>query len=654
MKEPDATKAANVTQSGIRSLFRGSDLSIRLRLIACFVSIVLLMIAADAIAVWQYRQIEAPAERARNADHAFQDIVRVHLDVDTFRDSMVVLGSSHDARQFVDRTTSLRQEFLKHLDQTQQALKAAPDIDRDSNISNALESLQVTLLSQLDTAVQLATADDWDAIQLRQEKQTPALIEFSSSLVERVDRQALHQRSMAVEASGTARQRFYIIVSIVALLTLLAAAGLGWFVTHTITGPLSGLTKCAEALARGDFQHRVELRGNNELAVLGKAFNYAAQQLQKLYEDLRRGEQELRGLINTVPAHVWRASPDGSIDFVNEQLLDFVGLRPEKMLGCNWESIIHPEDHAKFIADWRSAVKDGRLMESEVRVRRADGQYCWIFIRSVPLRDEDGNVAKRYGSGIDITDLKRAAEERERLRQLQAELAHINRVTTMGELAASIAHEIKQPIAAAVSNAEACLQWLARTEPDLAEVREAAQEMVKEARRAADIMTRVRSLFKKEEITREVLDLNEAITETASLVRDEAHQRLISVETDLDAELPRISADRVQLQQVLMNLTLNGMEAMKDTTGALVIKSQRDKEGRPMISVSDAGMGLPNGDTDRIFDPFFTTKPQGTGMGLAISRSIVESHGGRLWATRNSGPGTTFYFTLPIQAAYGA
>lgn len=612
------------------------------------------MIAADAIAVWQYRQIEAPAERARNADHAFQDIVRVHLDVDTFRDSMVVLGSSHDARQFVDRTTSLRQEFLKHLDQTQQALKAAPDIDRDSNISNALESLQVTLLSQLDTAVQLATADDWDAIQLRQEKQTPALIEFSSSLVERVDRQALHQRSMAVEASGTARQRFYIIVSIVALLTLLAAAGLGWFVTHTITGPLSGLTKCAEALARGDFQHRVELRGNNELAVLGKAFNYAAQQLQKLYEDLRRGEQELRGLINTVPAHVWRASPDGSIDFVNEQLLDFVGLRPEKMLGCNWESIIHPEDHAKFIADWRSAVKDGRLMESEVRVRRADGQYCWIFIRSVPLRDEDGNVAKRYGSGIDITDLKRAAEERERLRQLQAELAHINRVTTMGELAASIAHEIKQPIAAAVSNAEACLQWLARTEPDLAEVREAAQEMVKEARRAADIMTRVRSLFKKEEITREVLDLNEAITETASLVRDEAHQRLISVETDLDAELPRISADRVQLQQVLMNLTLNGMEAMKDTTGALVIKSQRDKEGRPMISVSDAGMGLPNGDTDRIFDPFFTTKPQGTGMGLAISRSIVESHGGRLWATRNSGPGTTFYFTLPIQAAYGA
>jgi signal transduction histidine kinase len=224
----------------------------------------------------------------------------------------------------------------------------------------------------------------------------------------------------------------------------------------------------------------------------------------------------------------------------------------------------------------------------------------------------------------------------------------------MGELAASIAHEIKQPIAAAITNAQACMQWLSRDQLDLVEVREAARETVKEARRAAEIVNRVRSLFKKEEITRELLDLNEVIAETASLVREEARLRAIPVRTELDAELPRISADRVQLQQVLMNLTLNGLDAMEGSAGTLVIRSQRDEEGRPLISVSDAGIGLPVVEVDKIFDPFFTTKPQGTGMGLAISRSIVESHGGRLWATTNPGPGATFYFTLPNQEEYGA
>jgi signal transduction histidine kinase len=224
----------------------------------------------------------------------------------------------------------------------------------------------------------------------------------------------------------------------------------------------------------------------------------------------------------------------------------------------------------------------------------------------------------------------------------------------MGELTASLAHEIKQPIAAAVSNAEACLQWLARDQPDLVEVREAATEMVKESRRAAEIMTRVRSLFKKEEITRTILDLNEVITDTVYLIREEADRSSISMRTEFDAELPRIAADRVQLQQVLLNLMLNGLEAMKCTGGELIIRSQRDEGSRPLISISDVGVGLPVGGGDKIFDAFFTTKEHGTGMGLAISRSIVESHGGRLWATANSGQGATFYFTLPNEMGEGA
>jgi signal transduction histidine kinase len=205
-------------------------------------------------------------------------------------------------------------------------------------------------------------------------------------------------------------------------------------------------------------------------------------------------------------------------------------------------------------------------------------------------------------------------------------------------------------MAAAVSNAEACLQWLSREQPDLVEVREAATEMVRETRRAAEIMTRIRSLFKKEDSTRALLDVNEVIADTVSLMWEEADRRSIPVRTELEAELPRVSADRVQLQQVLMNLILNGLEAMNGDRGELIITSQRDEEGRPLISVSDVGMGLPVAERDKIFDAFFTTKPQGTGMGLAISRSIIESHGGRLWATANSGQGATFSFTLPNKA----
>jgi signal transduction histidine kinase len=237
----------------------------------------------------------------------------------------------------------------------------------------------------------------------------------------------------------------------------------------------------------------------------------------------------------------------------------------------------------------------------------------------------------------------------EALRQAQADLARANRVSMFGELTASLGHEIKQPIAAAISNAEACLQWLARDEPDLAEVREAATEMVKEARRAAEIMTRIRSLFKKEAITREALDLNQAIIDTVFLIREDADRHRIPVRTELDADLPRVSADSVQLQQVLINLMVNAIEAMEDMGGELTVRSKRSEGGQVLIAVSDLGFGLPAEGTEHIFEAFYTTKPKGTGLGLSISRTIIESHGGRLWATANAGRGATFQFTLPAR-----
>jgi signal transduction histidine kinase len=249
----------------------------------------------------------------------------------------------------------------------------------------------------------------------------------------------------------------------------------------------------------------------------------------------------------------------------------------------------------------------------------------------------------------DITERKAAEEERERLRQVQAALAHVTRVNTMGELTASLAHEIKQPIGAAVTNAQACLRLIDRNEPDLAEAREAASEMIKDARRAADIIEHVRSLFRKSSSAQEIVDVNEVIREMVVMLQKEADRCFVRMSTDLADRLTNVMADRVQLQQALMNLMLNGIEAMRDATGELSIQSQMEEDGEVLISVSDTGVGLPAENADQIFNAFFTTKSQGTGLGLAITRSIIESHGGRIWAASNPGPGATFQFTLPIR-----
>jgi signal transduction histidine kinase len=252
-------------------------------------------------------------------------------------------------------------------------------------------------------------------------------------------------------------------------------------------------------------------------------------------------------------------------------------------------------------------------------------------------------------AGIAI-ERKLAREERERLRQAQADLAHISRVNTMGELTASLAHEVNQPIAAAVTDANTCLRWLVRDHPDVEEAREAAARIVKDSTRAAEIISRTRLLFKKGAPQWELVDVNEVIRDMVALMCSEATRYSISVRTEL-ADLPQVMGDRVQLQQVLMNLMINGMDAMKDVDGTreLVICSQQGKDGQLMISVSDTGVGLPPQQADKIFNAFFTTKPHGTGMGLRISRSIVESHGGRLWAADNSQRGASFYITLPTQ-----
>jgi PAS domain S-box-containing protein len=510
------------------------------------------------------------------------------------------------------------------------------------------------------------------------------------------------------------------------------------------------------------------------------ALENALQEIKQRNEALRAREHNLDLIINTIPALVWSARPDGSAEFFNQHYLDYVGLSAEDAKDWGWTVAVHPDDLNGLAGAWQSIMTAGKHGEAEARLRRFDGEYRWFLFRANPLRDDSGNIVKWFGINTDIEDRKRAdeklrrseaylaeaqrmthtgswawnvrtdalfwsqeifriydydpemtptwdvllkmvhpgdrleverrremeatqkewadseiefrivlpngtikhlhsiahpvreesrelievvgtvrdvterkhaEEERERLRQLEADLAHTNRVTMLGGLASSLAHELNQPITAAITSANACLRWLAHNPPDLERARAAATRIENDGSRAADIIHRLRAFYKTGAPPKlELVDVNQVAGEMLALLRNEADRHSISLRTELALQLPLIMADRVQLQQVLMNLLLNGIEAIADGPGEITVQSQSTEQGLLLISVTDTGVGLPCEKPNRLFSAFYTTKPQGTGMGLAISRSIIEAHGGRLWAAVNAERGATFHFTLPAES----
>jgi PAS domain S-box-containing protein len=311
-----------------------------------------------------------------------------------------------------------------------------------------------------------------------------------------------------------------------------------------------------------------------------------------------------------------------------------------------WNTI-HPEDEPVVRATLENAIRTRTDYDiPEFRVCHPDGTIR--FLRTKGHHTPSEEMGYYVGITMDVTDRKRAEQEHERLRQLEADLAHINRVNMMGELAAALAHEIKQPIAASITSANALRRWLAHDPPDLERAQATAARIEQDANRAADVINSLQSFYRTgTPAERHIVDVKEIIGEMTVLLRVEADRHSIKIHPVLEADTPKTLANRVQLQQVFMNLMLNAIEAMKDTGGELTIRSRVNPEGRLIVSISDTGVGLPVESTEQIFDPFHTTKPQGTGMGLTITRSIVESYGGRVWATANQGAGATFHFTLP-------
>jgi PAS domain S-box-containing protein len=497
------------------------------------------------------------------------------------------------------------------------------------------------------------------------------------------------------------------------------------------------------------------------------------QALQKAFDEIKKSEDRLRLVIDTIPTLVWRAGPEGIPDFLNQPALDYTGIALEQAATA-WPRAFHPDDKKGMLQKWSAIRESGRRGGLEARLRRFDGEYRWFLFQAEPLRDEAGNIVKWYGSSTDIEDRKqtenalrqseaylaqaqrlshtgtfawrvatgentwstetfrifgydeapsatldmvlarthpedRAAVQKaidrasidhrdyghayrlmmpdrsvkyvravaratrdasggiefvgavtdvtatkraeEKLHKTQAELAHVTRVTTLGEMTASIAHEVNQPLAAVIANAEACLRWLDRDTPDLAAARRSAEWVINDGIRASEVVRRVRALANKADMEKLPLDLNDVVREVIALVQRELTSRGVVLRTELAPAPPVILGDRVQLQQVMINLVMNGIEAMDPVTDRpreLVIRSRRCETHHALVSVTDRGSGISAEHANRLFNAFFTTKSSGLGMGLSICRSIVEAHGGRLSASGNKGPGATFQFVLPL------
>ena len=369
-----------------------------------------------------------------------------------------------------------------------------------------------------------------------------------------------------------------------------------------------------------------------------------------MFRHLRTSERNLEEAQRLAHVGYWERDPETDRITWSDETYRIFGLPPQaqSLTLAQLPDLIHPDDQQSMIHAVAEALRGGRRYDVEYRVVRPTGEVRLVHSQGDVLRDESGRPRRMFGSVQDITERKRAEEA---LHQAQAALAHVTRVATLGELSASIAHEVNQPLAGVVTNGQACLRWRAREVPDLQEARAAVERIIRDGHRASEVIRRIRAFATKTDPHEVPLDLNDVIREVARLVHREVLGHRVSLRTDLAAVLPQVLGDRVQLQQVLINLVINGIEAMTSVTDRpreLWIRSHQPAADQVCVTVQDSGIGIDPADLDRLFHAFFTTKTGGMGMGLSISRSIIEAHGGRLWATAHVPHGAVFQFTLPM------
>jgi PAS domain S-box-containing protein len=447
---------------------------------------------------------------------------------------------------------------------------------------------------------------------------------------------------------GPVRRAAYFSVAI-GVFAVAVSLVLGLWATGRALRPMTALTKAAQAIAKGEWQDLPEVRRKDEIGLLAQAFHLMTARLKETLDGLRRSEARLEEAQRVAHVGYWERELDTNGITWSDETYRIYGLKPVDgtISLAGMLEIIHPEDRSIWQQAVAEALRGGPRYDLEYRVVRPDGELRVVHSQGDVTWDDQGRPRRMFGTIQDITERKQATDA---LREVQMELAHVNRVTTMGQLTASIAHEVNQPVAATVTNADAALRWLGAQPPDLAEARQALDRIIKDGKRAGDVLGRIRALIKKMPPRKDRLDINESILEVIALTRNELLRSRITLRTELAEGLPLVDGDRIQLQQVMLNLIINAAEAMSSVSDGpreLRINTARDAANSVLVAVRDSGPGLEPQSSDRLFDAFYTTKPGGMGMGLSICRSIIEAHGGKIWATANVPQGAIFQFTLP-------
>jgi PAS domain S-box-containing protein len=612
------------------------------------------MLLGNCLLAWQILLVREQSDRVTALAQELTVVSRFQTDLLSLDAALDSLAKLEDIEGLRREATHSRSVFVNDLHDISDVVVRLPsEVRGDAAPLPTVEAVETTWSPQLDALIALGAASDWNAVRLRLEDERGPLEARASDLVRSVQERVTNELVQSVVQSEQLKRRIFVILPLTALLTLTFATLLGIEITRSITVPLHQLMESATALARGDFNHRVQFPGNDELTRLGAVFNDTSKKLGELTHELRRRESYL--------AEAQRLNQTGSLAYDphtmvaaywSRECLRIWGFDPESGPPKTEDILkrIHPEDLDRVRACAKNALRSKENFSQEFKIVLPDGALKHIQSSSHLLLSTNGEPDEVLGTHVDITERKQIEQEHERLRQLEADLAHINRVNMMGELAASISHELAQPIMASTINARASLRWLQHNPPNAAQAREGITKIIEAGTFASEIIDRLRSLYKKAAPIRELVAINKVVEEMAGMLRSEASRRGVSICTALQNDLPMIPADRVQIQQVFMNLMMNSIEAMDEKGSVLTIESQSDAGGQIQVSVSDTGLGLPPGPADQLFEAFFSTKSQGSGMGLSISNSIVKAHGGRIWATVNEERGATFHFTLSAAA----
>jgi PAS domain S-box-containing protein len=646
VKKPKGGASPSVKVARMITLI--SNVDIKTRLTLCFVLIIALMSVGTGILLWQSHVMRTQANRLKEMDEQFMEVQRVRSLVLSFRNESEQLVRARNLARLQQEAPALRNQLNDSLRQTQTVFRGIePNNILDPSVLPTLETIQGVLPSQLDSLTTLASVGDWEALRQRVEQPLDVLSSLSAELVDAASGDVQNKRSEAARQIERAQIRTLLILTAVGGLTIVIAALLGFGITQTITRPLRSLVDAASALASGEFSHHVPVQGRDELAHLSRVFNQTTIKLQQLYENLQRSEQELRDVINAVPAMIWRATPRGDIDLWNRTMIESIGEPRETPGSLDLICRVDPEHVASMQERWSQSVQLGIPYEDMYRMLANDGKYHWFLVRAEPFRDEGENIINWYGMAVDIDEQKRAEDH---LRETRIKLSKASRIATVAELSASIAHELNQPLMSVLANAQAGKRWLAHNPPNLMETNASIDRILRDARGADETMQRIRALFKREAFEKKEANIRDIVGEAVRLVQEDPNKREIPIDRRFDEPLPPVSVDPIQIQEVFINLISNATEAMEDIGISPLVKVRAavTDQSEMLVQVIDNGPGV--SDVEKIFDAFVTTKESGMGIGLAVSRSIVEAHGGRIWAENNQDGGTTFSIALPLSS----